>query len=177
MKSTNFLTQEHKLILRALDVLDGISASIERSGAVNEKDVDKVLDFLRWFADAHHQAKEESILFPAMKTAAAAQNRPIAHMLVEHDQERLTIENLEKDLRLAKLSEFVADANRLSSNLRNHIYKEDRILFEAADAVLSPQADAEVFEGLKGFETALDERILEEKLRDLRLMEQVYLRK
>jgi len=177
MKSTNFLSQEHKVILRALDVLDGVSASIERSGVVNEKDVDKILDFLRWFADAHHQAKEESILFPAMKTAAAAHNRPIAHMLVEHEQERLTIENVEKDLRLAKLSEFVVDANRLSSNLRNHIYKEDRILFEAVDAVLSPQADAEVFEGLTGFDTEFDKRILDEKLKDLRLMEQVYLRK
>jgi hemerythrin-like domain-containing protein len=84
---------------------------------------------------------------------------------------------LEGDLRLAKLSEFVATANRLSSTLRNHIYKEDRILFETAAAVLSPHEDDAVLERLSGFETALDKQALEEKLKDFRSMEWKYLRK
>ena len=64
MKSTEFLIKEHKLILRALDVLDAMSASIEKTETVGHPDIDKILDFLRWFADAHHQAKEETICFP-----------------------------------------------------------------------------------------------------------------
>jgi len=56
MKSTDLLSQEHKLILRALDVLDAL-ASMEARGEFDEDAVDRVLDFLRWFADAHHQAK------------------------------------------------------------------------------------------------------------------------
>lgn len=137
MKTTNFLIQEHKLILRALDALDAMSASVEKNGTVESFDVGKILDFLRWFADAHHQAKEETILFPALESAAASQHRSVEHMTLEHDQERALIEEMEKDLRLANLSEFVACANRLSSTLRNHIYKEDRILFETADAAES----------------------------------------
>src|SRR2546425_4795044 len=88
MKSTKFLTQEHKLILRALDVLDNMAASAEKNGALDPIDVGNVLDFLRWFADAHHQAKEDTILFPALKRAAATQGRPVDHMMLEHQQER-----------------------------------------------------------------------------------------
>jgi len=95
MKSTNFLMQEHKFILRALDVLDAISASAERHGKLDEGDAVRVLDFLCWFGDAHHQAKEEEILFPALKGAAAAQKRPVQHMILEHEQERALIEQLQ----------------------------------------------------------------------------------
>jgi hemerythrin-like domain-containing protein len=63
MKSTNFLIQEHKTILRALDVMDAMGASIEKTEPCELADVDQILDFLRWFADAHQQAKEETILW------------------------------------------------------------------------------------------------------------------
>jgi hypothetical protein len=48
MKSTAFLIQEHKVILRALDVLDAMSASIEETETCELADIDKILDFLRW---------------------------------------------------------------------------------------------------------------------------------
>jgi hemerythrin-like domain-containing protein len=177
MKSTDLLIQEHKLILRALDVLDAISASMEKTATVEQADVDKVVDFLRWFADSHHQAKEETILFPALKRAAATQNRPVDHMMLEHDQERSLVEEMEKDLRLANLSGFVSCANRLSSTLRNHIYKEDRILFETVDAVLNVRDDEAVLEQLKHFDTPLDKKALQERLEALRSLEWKYLRK
>ena len=177
MQSTNFLIQEHKLILRALDVLDAISSSMERTGALELADVDKILDFLCWFADAHHQAKEESILFPALKAAAASQGRSVDHMVLEHDQERSLVEELEKDLRLSRLSEFADCANLLCSTLRNHIYKEDRILFESVDAVLNPQEDRAVFEKLNRFDTTLDKQTLQAKTEELHLLEWKYLRK
>jgi hemerythrin-like domain-containing protein len=158
-------------------VLDAVSASIEKNEAADQPDIDKILDFLRWFADAHHQAKEETILFPALRSAAASQDRPVEHMTLEHGQERSLIEDMEKDLRLAKLSEFVSSANRLSSTLRNHIYKEDHILFETAAAVLSPREDDSVLDRLSRFETALDKQALEERLKDLRSLEWKYLRR
>jgi len=176
MKSTMFLIQEHKLILRALDVLDAIALSIENRGTADESDLDKVLDFLRWFGDAHHQAKEETILFPALKSAAA-QERTVEHMTLEHDRERALVEDLEKDLRLGRFSDFASSANRLTSALRNHIYKEDRILFESAASILTPQEDDAVFERLDRFDTPLDKQVLQEKLQDLRSLEWKYLRK
>ena len=176
MKATDHLIQEHKVILRALDVLDALAASVETEATVNTEDSDKILDFLRWFADAHHQAKEESILFPAMR-AHASENQSVQHMMFEHDQERQSIEDLETDLRLGNLSDFVSHANRLGSTLRNHIYKEDQLLFPAADEMLSPQEDETVAQELNRFETALDKQTLDQKLHDLHSLEWKYLRK
>jgi hemerythrin-like domain-containing protein len=175
MKATNFLIQEHKLILRALDVLDAMSERVERTRSLEQGGVDKIIDFLRWFADAHHQAKEETILFPALKKAAASQSRPVEHMTLEHDQERALIEDMEKDLRVANIAEFLTCANRLSETLRNHIYKEDHILFETVDAVLSPKEDDAVLEQLNRFDTAMDKRLMEEKTKELRSLEWEYL--
>ena len=177
MKSTDLLIQDHKLILRALDVLDAMSASNETAAAADQTDINKILDFLRWFADAHHQAKEDTILFPALKAAAVSQSRPVDHMMFEHAQERSFMEEMEKDLRLSKVSEFVNCANRLSSVLRNHIYKEDRILFETADAVLTPDEDNLLVERLMRFDTAFDRDLLAERLQGLRSLEWKYLRK
>lgn len=167
---------DHKLILRALDVLDSMSGLGEELQTI-AGDVSKILDFLRWFADAHHQTKEERILFPALKNAVASQGRSLEHMVLEHSQERALVEDIEKDLRLAQLSGFVAAANRLSSTLRNHIYKEDRILFATADAVMTTQEDETVFEQLNKFDTALDKQLLDEKLKELKSLEWQYLRK
>lgn len=177
MKSTDLLIQEHKIILRALDVLDAMTGLIEQSQPVNKPDVDKLLYFMRWFADAHHQAKEETIFFPTLKRAAASQDRPVDHLTMEHGQERALIEEMEKDLRLAELPQFVACANRLSSTLRNHIYKEDQILFDTAEAVLSSRDDEAVCEELRSFETALDKQLLAKSLEELRALEWKYLRK
>ena len=177
MKSTNLLTQEHKLILRALNVLDALTAAMEARGEFDEDAVDRVLDFLRWFGDAHHQAKEETILFPAIKACADAQDRPVRHMMFEHDQERQSIEDLEKDVRLGKLPDFAATANKLSSTLRNHIYKEDQLLFPVADSLLSSQQDDAIFEQLQRFDTPLDKQTLEHKQSELHSFEWKYLRK
>lgn len=177
MRSTKFLIQEHKLILRSLDILDAMSASIQRSEPLDERDADTLLDFFRWFADAHHQEKEEAILFPAMKSAAAAEDRPVQHMTVEHERERALISEVETAVRLQKHSEFVSAATRLSALLRNHIQKEDDILFELANEILDPKTDEGLVDRLSRFETPLDKKILDEKLHELHLLEWKYLRR
>ena len=177
MKSTKFLMQEHKLILRAVDVLDNMAIWAEKNGSVDEVDIDNLLEFLRWFADAHHQAKEETILFPALKRAAAAQERPVEHMMLEHEQERALIEQIEAAVRMARMPEFLSCVSRLSSTLRNHIYKEDDILFEFTKTALNPAVDDGVVAQLERFDTDLDKEILAEKISGLRALEWKYLRR
>jgi len=175
MKSTDCLMLEHKLILRALDVLDAMRDLVEQGRDVEPADVEKIVGFLRWFGDEHHQAKEESILFPAFRSAAATQGRSVAHLMLEHHQERSLVEDMENDLRLAQGGQFASHADRLSARLRNHIYKEDHILFE--DAVLTPAEDAAVYEGFLDFDKAHDVHTLEQKLAELRSLERKYVRK
>jgi hemerythrin-like domain-containing protein len=177
MKSTKFLMQEHKLILRALDVLDSMAGSAEKNGKIDNDDIGSMLDFLRWFADAHHQVKEETLLFPALRRAAAAQNRSVQHMMLEHEQERGLIDKIETAVRMASIPDLVVSIEKLSSILRNHIYKEDQILFEVTREAVTGGADDELLDQLGRFETTVDKDILAKKLEGLRSLEWKYMRR
>ena len=164
MKCTDLLIQEHKIILRALDVLDHMATRVENSQPVAPEDVETLLRFLRDFADDHHQAQEESALFPELRRTAAAHEQPVRHMLFEHEQERSLVEAIEDSVLTKKGMEFVLFANRLTSLPRNHIFKEDNILFEIVQRSLSPEQDEKVAAELNKFQINV------ELLADLRLM-------
>ena len=107
MKCTDLLTQEHKTILRALDILDHMAARIKGDQPLAVEDVETILHFLRAFADNQHQAKEESALFPELLRTSAANGPPLRQMIFEHDQERSLVEGLEDSLRTKRGMEFV----------------------------------------------------------------------
>jgi len=171
MKCTELLIQDHKVILRCLHVLEQMAALVEKGEQPAEADVAALLRFLRAFADEHHQMKEESALFPELRSASVAQDRPLQQMLFEHDQERSLVEGLEDSLYAKKGAEFVLFANRLTDLIRNHIYKEDNILFDIVDRALSPEQDAKVVAEFNKFQ------IKPSFLADLRRLEWKYLRK
>jgi hemerythrin-like domain-containing protein len=146
MKCVDMLIEEHKTILLALNILDAMALRVERGENLPADDVEALLDFLKTFADDHHQGKEETALFPELMRAGAAQTDPVRHMVFEHDQERSLVKGLEDALRTKSGREFVYCANRLSGLLRNHIYKEDHILFETVELALSPEQDKRISE-------------------------------
>jgi hemerythrin-like domain-containing protein len=158
-------------MLRALDVLEAMAAKVKRDEPVEPADVDVILHFLRVFGDEHHQAKEEGGLFPVLMRTASSHQRPLRQMLFEHDQERSLVEGLEDALKTRKNIDFVHYANRLSSLLRNHIYKEDHILFDVVDKSLSELQDEEVVAEFQKFEAPV------ELYSQLHRLEWAYLRK
>lgn len=171
MKCTDLLMQDHKVILRALDVLDQMANRVQNDEPVENGDVEMILHFLRAFADDYHQGKEESALFPELLRSSAANQGPLRHMIFEHDQERSLVEGLEEAVRTKKGPDFVHFARRLTSLIRTHIHKEDHILFEMADRLLSAEQDARISAELDTFSTDLD------YLADLRCLEWKYMRK
>jgi len=171
MKCTNHLIQEHKTILRALDVLDAMATRVEHDQPVESKDVDALLRFLRAFADDHHQGEEESALFPELMKSSAGMHPALRQMALEHDRERSLVEGLEDSLRTRKGREFVELGGRLCDLLRNHIRKEDQILFEIADRSLSAEQDERITAGLNRFQINPD------LLTELRSLEWRYLRR
>lgn len=144
MKCTDLLTQDHKFILRALYVLEEMANRVENHQELEPDDVETILRFLRKFADEYHQGMEESALFPELRRVLPAPGGPVRHMLYEHDQERSLVEGIEDALFTKKGPEFVHFANRLISMLRDHIRKEDDILFDMVDRFLSPEQDETV---------------------------------
>ena len=171
MKCTDHLIQDHKIILRALDILDHMALRVANDQPVDAEDVRAILRFLRAFADDHHQAKEESALFPELTRLSAAQPGPRRQMLFEHNQERSLVEGLEEALYTKKGGDFVYFADRLTSLLRNHIRKEDKILFDIVERTLTRDQDERVTAEFAKFE------FNPAPLADLRRLEWKYLRR
>jgi hemerythrin-like domain-containing protein len=103
--------------------------------------------------------------------AAHAQVGPVRHMLFEHDQERSLVEAMEDSLYTKRGLDFVSIANRLTALIRNHIYKEDNILFDIVERSLSPEQDEKVTAELNKFQLNID------LLADLHRLEGKYVRK
>ncbi|HEV8616799.1 MAG TPA: hemerythrin domain-containing protein [Methylomirabilota bacterium] len=134
MTPTDVLRDEHRVILRALELL-------ERATAREPADAwwADVVAWLRAFADRNHHAKEEAALFPAMvKAGVPSENGPIAIMLEEHAEGRRLVATIGSATGGAR-----ARAGRAYvALLRAHIDKENAIVFPLADAVLDAPADA-----------------------------------
>jgi hemerythrin-like domain-containing protein len=151
MKCTDLLIQDHKIVLRALDVLEQMAKRVENHQVLEHDDVATLLRFLRSFADDYHQGKEESALFPELRRFSTAPDGPLRQMLFEHDQERSLVEAIEDALFTKKGFEFVHFAHRLIDLMRDHVRKEDRVLFEIVDRSLSKEQDENVVDQFNRF--------------------------
>lgn len=134
---TDVLREEHRVILRALGVLEAAAARLAGGRPLPEGWWPEIIAWLRGFADKNHHAKEETSLFPAMvKAGVPSVGGPIEVMLEEHQRGRALVRAMEAGEpldRAAKARDYVA-------LLREHIDKENGVLFPLADAVLDEAA-------------------------------------
>ena len=151
---TAVLKEEHKLILRMIDLVEK-NTRLAEAGRFSDWNfyVDAV-DFIRNFADRFHHAKEEDILFKSLvENGMPAENSPVAAMLMAHDQGRAFVRNMETAARKALAGEtdqvpVIADnAYGYVALLREHIDKEDGILYPLAERVLPEGMRPEMAEG------------------------------
>jgi hemerythrin-like domain-containing protein len=150
-KATALLSDEHRVIERVLGVLERLT---KRPVAQSLDSWKKALDFIRSFADGCHHFKEEKVLFPAMEAhGIPTDGGPIGMMLLEHEEGRGYVKSM-----LAALEDPQTDTAKqtLISNatsylrlLKEHIQKEDEILFRMADDVISAEEQKEL---LRAFE-------------------------
>jgi hemerythrin-like domain-containing protein len=171
MKCTSLLIQDHKAIVRALEVLQAMAARTEQAEPVHAEDIQKLLRFMRTFADDHHQTKEESALFPELVRTSALNYEPLRHMIFEHDRERSLVEGLQEALCTKKGSEFVYFAKRLIQLLSTHIQKEEDVMFQIAEQSLSSEQDEHIVSQLEKFQVEPG------VLADLQHLEWTYLRR
>lgn len=160
MRPTEDLKNEHKAILRMIDVLRSVSARLETgSGAVEPDDLAQIVDFIRVFADQCHHAKEEDLLFPAMEEAGIPrEGGPIGVMLAEHDIGRDYVKGMAEAAAGCRTGDrqaahsFAENAKGYGSLLSQHISKEDNILYMMADVHLEPEKERELLEAFEQVE-------------------------
>jgi hemerythrin-like domain-containing protein len=153
MKPTEVLKNEHRVIERMLSVLE---RAMERE--LNVEDLERMIDFFKNFADKCHHGKEEDMLFPEMEKAGVPREvGPIGVMLMEHTQGRNFIKGMVEaisEIRDGRDSrdKFIENAKNYISLLREHIQKEDNILFNIAEVHLDEKTQKNLSERFEKFE-------------------------
>lgn len=143
ISATGILMEEHRVIERVLDALE---ARLACDDAVDREFIAQALDFFRNFADGCHHHKEEDELFPVLESAGIPRDGgPIGCMLEEHQEGRRLIRRIAEHLDAAATGDPRAEAVVRSAAadyirmLRQHIQKEDNILFRWVDDVLGDE--------------------------------------
>ncbi len=143
---TAVMVEEHRLILRMIALVEANTRMLEEGKFRDWQFYLDAVDFIRNYADRFHHAKEEEVLFKALvMNGMPEQNSPVAAMLMAHDQGRGLVRGLE-EAALKALAGVPGQIPKLSENargyamlLRDHIDKEDHILYPLAERVL-PEA-------------------------------------
>lgn len=153
MQALEVLMQEHRAIEHGLAVLEAAAHRLERGERVPPDKLAALLEFFRVFADKCHHAKEEGLLFPELEARGMPrEGGPIGVMLSEHEEGRALQAQMRDALAAddgAARRQFVGAAHRYIALLRQHIQKEDNVLFKMAQGFLSADDDrrlTEVFE-------------------------------
>jgi hemerythrin-like domain-containing protein len=158
MNATDQLRAEHEGILIMLDILERISEQMISGKSANLDHLSKIIEFLSVFADQCHHGKEEDILFPVLAKAGIPQEGgPIGVMLSEHDHGREYIGAMRKALEkfnegVDATEEFVRAARGYIELLRNHIMKENNVLFIMAENTLTKDEQARLLEAFDAME-------------------------
>jgi hemerythrin-like domain-containing protein len=128
---------EHRLIERAIELMKAEKERVEAGGELDTLFVDKVVDFIRVYADRTHHGKEEDILFEDLegKPMSDDEARLMAELVEEHKLGR----KLTGELVAAKEAYMAGDVSQTATVLARfqelidfypqHIAKEDDHFF------------------------------------------------
>ena len=141
---TDILRKEHEAILRMLDLTEEVARTFEGGGQVVPEALTGLQEFFQLFADRCHHSKEEELLFPRLvEKGLPAGSGPIGIMLLEHEQGRSLIKEMGEATQLFALGDRIAGARwavaarSYATLLRQHILKENNVLFDIAEGLLT----------------------------------------
>jgi hemerythrin-like domain-containing protein len=159
MRAIDVLMEEHRVIERVLDALETAANTLDRQRPVRPGFFLEAAEFITGFADGCHHHKEEGVLFEAIVASGLpASEGPIPVMLMEHEQGRALTRSLRDAARrlgegdTTAAPQVVANARRYVALLRDHIMKEDEILFPMANERLTANQQEQILQGFARIE-------------------------
>lgn len=155
------LSKEHENILKVAEALESEASGLKR------KEIDlaffkKAVDFIKDYADKYHHAKEEDILFREFNKLAeegCVHCNPVEQMLFEHEEGRRNVRKMESGLSQGNKNLLIEGAMGYAQLIREHIFKEDSILYPMAEGALSDSAKRKMLGKFKEIEGARKKQI------------------
>lgn len=177
MNSVEIMVNEHKQILRMVQVIRKACYKIMKGEEINYNDFDQMIDFVKNYADVHHHGKEEKFMFKKMQEnlGKIGENLITHGMLVEHDLGRLHMSELRSALERVQSGDeeskldVIANAISYTHLIERHIKKEDELVYPFGEKNLSEDIMKEINELTDEFEAVANENGTQEKY--MRLLE------
>lgn len=151
MRATDVLSSDHRLIERFIGLLEEAARSLDSPRPVSAEWLLAAVRFIRGFADGLHHHKEEDVLFATLaEHGMSRQQGPVAVMLFEHERGRQHTARLHAAATALAGGDASAagaamdNAFGYAGLLRQHIAKEDHILFPMAGRVIPAALHDEV---------------------------------
>jgi hemerythrin-like domain-containing protein len=171
MQSRGPLMMEHRLIEKMIEVVGQVLKDIEASGKVDPVIVDKVIDFIRVYADRTHHGKEEDCVFDKLKSKdMSTEDKEMMDKLInEHIMGRKTVAELDEANTKYKagdndsLKVIIEKLNVLAEFYPKHIEKEDKIFFPAYMKYFTEEEDQKILADFWEF----DKMMIHEKYKGL----------
>ena len=159
MEATEILMQEHDVIIGVLSTLHAGAQALESNRPVRPGFFIDAADFIRGFADGCHHHKEEGVLFKMMASnGVPVEGGPVGMMLHEHElgrqytrAMRAAAEKWAQGDETAR-RDIIENAMGYVNLLRQHIMKENNILFPMADRAIPAADHAAVLAGFEHVE-------------------------
>ncbi|MBI4514883.1 MAG: hemerythrin domain-containing protein [Deltaproteobacteria bacterium] len=134
---TGGLAREHRALLEEIERCEQ---------AAHQGDLRRILQAVRFLSHnaRQHQRKEEEVLFPALERDPALAAGATRSLRAEHEEERRLIELVQDAVDAAVGGQSVggplrAGVQRLTALMRDHIRREDTLLFPLVERTLSPR--------------------------------------
>jgi hemerythrin-like domain-containing protein len=175
--ATKNLEEDHVYILKLIDVMENMTNLTDPDIA----HLEEVVDIIKNFADGLHHAKEETWLFPLMaERGFSMQQGPVSVMLHDHNEGRNYVKGISEHIRLMKdgdlssLSMVYSNMLGYSELLRNHIARENNVLFRMADNALSDSDQQSLYRQFEVIENQSKPYNKSDFIARIELLEQVY---
>lgn len=171
MNAIELMVAEHVHIRRMLKVIRSFSYDVMNNKKVDFEDMEKMIDFVRGYADKHHHGKEEIMLFNRMTEhlGSAAKKLVTNGMLVEHDMGRFHMMELETAIEKYKNGDdearldIISNAVGYANLLDRHIQKEDDLVYKFAERSLEADIMDMINKECIDFEQTANEQGTQEK--------------
>jgi hemerythrin-like domain-containing protein len=162
-KATEVLRKEHDVILKMIEATEITAAKLERGEKVPDSLLAGLVEFFQLFADRCHHGKEEDVFFPRLVEKGMPRDAgPVGVMLHEHEMGREMIRRMNQSEGAYRAGDSSAAyswakaARSYAALLREHIMKENEVLFMMAERMLSEKEQQELAEA---FERVENERM------------------
>ena len=151
---TEELSNEHQNILKLIDAMLAEGEKLENGKKLEKAFFEKAIDFIKNYADRYHHAKEEDILFRVLlENLENMHCNPIPVMLHEHESGRNYVKGMEEGLNENNQEKIIGNAREYGFLLKEHIYKEDNVLYPMAEEALNDQQKETVLKKYEKVET------------------------